>query len=138
MLCYLPNMSSFCIGSISWCYFVVLLFRWCSPVSADPLFPSDLKFADVTPVYNYIIQYFQNLWKMYLWSSSALFRFFIVQISMRVLWRLKRTTLLDKHNRQKEENYCYYYYYYYIIIITIIIIAVIIIITFIHIMNLVS
>ena len=44
-------MSSFCIGSISWCYFVVLLFRWCSPVSADPLFSSDLELANVTPVY---------------------------------------------------------------------------------------
>ena len=67
-------MSPFRIGSISWCYFVVLLFHWCSPVSAVPLFPSDLKLADVTPGYkktsknskdNYIIQYFQNLQKMY-------------------------------------------------------------------------
>ena len=44
-------MSLFCIGSISWCYFVVLLFRWCSPFSAVLLFPLDLKLADVTPVY---------------------------------------------------------------------------------------
>ena len=51
ILCYLPNMSPFCICSISWCYFAVLLFRWCSPVSAVPVFPSDLKLADVTPVY---------------------------------------------------------------------------------------
>ena len=51
LLCYLLKMSPFCIGSISWCYFVFLLFRWCSPVSAIPLFLTDWKLADVTPVY---------------------------------------------------------------------------------------
>ena len=35
LLCYLLNMSSFCIGSISWCCFVVTLFRCSSHV---PLF----------------------------------------------------------------------------------------------------
>ena len=35
LLCYLLNMSSFCIGSISWCWFVVTLFRCSSHV---PLF----------------------------------------------------------------------------------------------------
>ena len=44
-------MSPFCIGSISWYHFFVLLFRWCSPVSAVALFASDLKLADVNPVY---------------------------------------------------------------------------------------
>ena len=37
LLCYLLNMSSFCIGSISWCCFVVTLFHCSSHV---PLFRS--------------------------------------------------------------------------------------------------
>ena len=41
LLCYLLNMSSFCIGSISWCYFVVpnsgvLLFRFSYDIPIVP------------------------------------------------------------------------------------------------------
>ena len=118
-------MSSFCIGSISWCYFVLLV-RWCSPVSADPLFPSDLKFADVAPVYkktpknskdnlNQQLYYpiFPKFTKDVFMIKFSSFSILYCPISIRVLQRLKRTTLLDKHNWQKEENYYHYYYYCY-------------------------
>ena len=80
-------------------YFAECFYENINQCISKSIFPSDFKLADVTPVYkkksknskdNYrpvrhIIQYFQNLRKMYLLSNSALFKFFVAQISMRVL-----------------------------------------------------
>ena len=51
LLCYLPNMSSFCIGSISWCCFVVTLFRCSSHVPLFRGIPLFRQCSGVPPVF---------------------------------------------------------------------------------------
>lgn len=90
-------------------YFAEYFYKNINQCISKPIFPTDLKLPDVTPVYKKnlknskddyrpVSQYFQNLRNMYLQSNSAIFQFFIIQISMRVSWRLQRTTLLDRSN----------------------------------------
>ena len=74
-------------------YFAEYFYKNINQCISKPIFPTDLKLPDVTPVYKKnlknskdgyrpVSQYFQNLRNMYLQSNSAIFQFFIVQISM--------------------------------------------------------
>ena len=74
-------------------YFAEYFYKNINQCISKPIFPTDLKLPDVTPVYKKnlknskddyrpVNQYFQNLRNMYLQSNSAIFQFFIIQISM--------------------------------------------------------
>ena len=74
-------------------YFAEYFYKNINQCISKPIFPTDLKLPDVTPVYKKnlknskddyrpVSQYFQNLRNMYLQSNSAIFQFFIIQISM--------------------------------------------------------